>query len=257
MSEFETLKYETRDHVGLLTLNRPQSLNAINETMLGELETFWRARRHDAETRVVILSGAGDKGFCAGLDLKEAFTQMAALDLAGFYNAQSRGARLMLSMRQAPQPIIAAIHGAAAGVGLSFALASDLRLITPDARFAASFVNIGLGGADVGSSYFLPRLIGAGRAYEFLLTGDFMDAETAFNLGLVSRVVPRDRLLDEAMELAQKMCRKNPLGLRLTKEAINCNLDAAGLEQALNVEDRNQTLCLATIRYEGQNPDTR
>lgn len=257
MSDYQTLIYETSKNIGRLTLNRPQQLNSVNETMLNELEDFWSARRHDTETRVIIISGAGDKGFCGGLDIKEAFTQMAGLDITGFYDAQSRGARLLSAMRQTPQPIIGLVHGAAAGLGMSFALACDVRLISPEARFSASYINIGLGGADVGSSYFLPRLIGAGRAYEFLLTGDFMDSETALNLGLVSRIIQREKLMDESLDMAAKMCRKNPLGLRLTKEAINCNLDAAGLEQALNIEDRNQTLCLATIRHEGQNPDTR
>ncbi len=257
MSEYETILYEVRDQVGLLTLNRPQSLNAINETMILELEEFWVARRHDAETRVIILSGAGEKGFCAGIDLKDTASRLPTADVKTIYMLQARVARLILAMRHAPQPIIGTIHGAAVGGGLSFALGCCVRLVSPDTRFAASYINIGLGGADCGSSYFLPRLIGAGRSYEFMLTGDFMDAETALSLGMISRIVPREKLLDDALELAGKMCRKNPLGLRLTKEAINCNLDAAGLEQALSIEDRNQALCLATIRYEGQLPDTR
>ncbi|MBU2550754.1 MAG: enoyl-CoA hydratase/isomerase family protein [Proteobacteria bacterium] len=256
MSQYQTLLYNQTGPVGHLILNRPQAINAIDRFMIEELESFWAERRHDPETRVVIMSGAGEKGFCSGLDLK-GFKPRSTPGLEDNYRFQFRLARLVLAMRQAPQPIIAAIHGAAVGGGLSFAVACDVRLITPETRFAAAYINIGHGGADVGSSYFLPRLIGAGRAHEFLLTGDFMDAETAFNLGMVSRIVPREQLLDAAMELAEKMCRKNPLGLRLTKEAINCNLDAAGLEQALHIEDRNQTLCLATIRHEGQNPDTR
>ncbi|MBU2547080.1 MAG: enoyl-CoA hydratase/isomerase family protein, partial [Proteobacteria bacterium] len=244
MSSYETILYEKRDQIGLLTLNRPTRLNAINEALTAELEHFWAARRHDPETRVIIMSGAGDKGFCAGIDLKETFSQVTRSDIQTLYRLQARVGRLTLAMRQAPQPIVGLIHGAAVGGGLSFALGCCIRLVSRDARFAASYINNGMGGADCGSSYLLPRLIGAGRAYEFLLTGDFLDAETAFKLGMVSRVLPRERLLDEALELAEKMCRKNPLGLRLTKEAINCNLDAAGLEQALHIEDRNQTLCL-------------
>jgi enoyl-CoA hydratase/carnithine racemase len=257
MSNYQAITYEVREHVGLLTLNRPESVNAINETMITELEEFWSVCRHDAETRVIIFSGAGEKGFCAGIDLKDTSARLPEADVATMYMMQHRVSRLILAMRQAPQPIIGAIHGAAVGGGLSFALGCCIRIISPDTRFAASYINIGLGGADCGSSYFLPRLIGAGRAYEFMLTGDFMDAETAFDLGMVSRVVSREELMKEALELAARMCRKNPVGLRLTKEAINCNLDAAGLEQALSIEDRNQTVCLATIRYEGQAPNTR
>lgn len=257
MPDYTTLSYQSEDHVGLLTLNRPNKLNAVNEAMLGELEGFWAERRHDLDTRVIIMNGNGDKGFCAGLDIQEAMPRAMTHDMLGFYRFQVRLSRLLLAMRQAPQIIIAAIHGSAVGVGLSFSLASDLRVISPDARFGAAYINIGLGGADMGSSYFLPRLIGAGRAYEFLLTGDFMDAAAAQALGLVSRVVGRDQLLPTAHELAARMLRKNPLGLRLTKEAINCNLDAAGLEQALNLEDRNQAMCFTTLRHEGQSPDTR
>jgi len=257
MNEYQSLLYEVEDSVGLLTLNRPDRINAIDETMIEELEAFWNARRHDFDTRVIILRGAGEKGFCSGLDLKETSTKLFNADLATIYKLQARISRLLLLMRQAPQPIIGVVHGAAVGGGLSFALGCCIRIVSPDARFGAAYINIGLGGADCGSSYFLPRMIGAGRAYEFMLTGDFMDAETALGLGLISRIVEREKLLDEARELAGKMCRKNPLGLRLTKEAINCNLDSAGLEQALHIEDRNQAICIGTIRYEGQVPDTR
>jgi len=162
-----------------------------------------------------------------------------------FYRFQARLARLNLAMRQAPQPIICAVHGAAAGLGFSFALASDVRVITRDARFSAAYINIGLGGADMACSYFLPRLMGAGRAYEFMLTGNFMSAVEAMALGLVSRIVERDKLMETALDLASAMNTKNPMGLRLTKEAINMNLDAGGLEQALNMEDRNQVLLVA------------
>jgi len=257
MKQYQTLLYEVQGPIGLLTLNRPERLNAVNEEMVEEMEEFWAARRHDLDARVIILRGAGDKAFCSGLDIRDTFPRMGQADIRTMYRLQAQVARVMLAMRQAPQPIIALVNGAAVGGGLSLALAADLRLISPDARFGAAYINNGMGGADCGSSYFLPRFIGAGRAYEFLLTGDYIDAETALSLGLVSRVLPREELLNAALELAGRMCRKNPLGLRLTKEAINCNLDAAGLEQALNLEDRNQTLCVATIRYEGQSPDTK
>ena len=251
MEEYRTLKYETNDRIGVLTLNRPEKLNAVNDEMRRELEAFWAERRIDTETRVIVMTGAGPKGFCAGMDIQEAFGQAAEYNVQAFYQAQARMSRVILAMRQAPQPIVAAVSGAAVGIGLCLALAADLRVIATNTRFGAAFINIGFGGADIGSSYFLPRLIGAGRAYEFLLTGDYIDAVTADRLGLVSRVAPVEEIMDQALELARKMCAKNPLGLRLTKEAINMNLDAAGLEQALNMEDRNQSLCFTTMRYEG------
>jgi enoyl-CoA hydratase/carnithine racemase len=134
------------------------------------------------------------------------------------------------------------------GLGFSFALASDIRIVSDDARFSAAFINVGLGGADMACSYFLPRLMGAGRAYELMLTGDFLSAQEAAGYGLVSYVVPREDLMEKAEEVAGNLNAKNPMGLRLTKEAINMNLDAGSLEQALNMEDRNQTLLWARGR---------
>ncbi|MBW2094935.1 MAG: enoyl-CoA hydratase/isomerase family protein [Deltaproteobacteria bacterium] len=250
--EFKTIEYEVREKgIGLLSLNRPRKYNAVNQEMLMELEAFWAERLYDLETHVLVLRGNGKRGFCAGLDMKETMKLAPAMNADAFYRFQARLARLNLAMRRAPQPIIAAVHGAAVGLGFSFALASDVRVVTPDVRFAAAYINIGLGGADMACSYFLPRLIGAGRAYEFMLTGNYLSAEESMQLGLVSRLVEEDRLLETAMELARTMNSKNPMGLRLTKEAINMNLDAGGLEQALQMEDRNQTLLVLRGMVDG------
>jgi enoyl-CoA hydratase/carnithine racemase len=240
---YETITFETVEKgIGVLTLNRPQNYNAVSFAMMTELESFWMERLYDLETVVIILRGAGEKGFCAGLDVKEYQSSFTSMTAADFYKFQGRLGRINLHMRRAPQPIICAVHGAAAGQGFSFALASDIRVISPDARFNAAYINIGLGGADMACSYLLPRIIGAGRAYEFMYTGNFMTADEAMNLGLASRLVPREKLMDTCMEYARVMMTKNPMGLRLTKEAINVNLDAGGLENAINIEDRNQTL---------------
>ena len=242
---YETIEYEiVETGIGVLSLNRPRKYNAVNIQMMEELEVFWKERLYDLETHVMVLKGNGKRGFCAGLDMKEIMKTAPDMSPDAFYRFQARLARLNLVMRQAPQPIVAAVHGAAAGLGFSFAMASDLRVITPDARFSAAYINIGLGGADMACSYFLPRLIGAGRAYEFMLTGNFMTADEAMALGFCSRLVEPDQLLETALALARTMNSKNPMGLRLTKEAINVNLDTGGLEQALQVEDRNQTLLL-------------
>ncbi|MCJ7595525.1 MAG: enoyl-CoA hydratase/isomerase family protein [Desulfobacterales bacterium] len=245
------MDYETIEHtpgeegIGILSLNRPQMYNSVNYQMMEELEDFWAQRREDLNTHVIILQGKGERGFCAGLDMKELAKISPGMTIDEHYRFQARLARLTLAMRRAPQPIICAVHGSAVGLGFSFALASDVRVITSDARFSAAYINIGLGGADMACSYLLPRLIGAGRAYEFMLTGNFMSAEEALQLGLASRLVERDKRFDTAMELAVTMNGKDPMALRLTKEAINMNLDAGGLEQALNMEDRNQILLVA------------
>lgn len=244
--DYETIEYDVKEEgIGILSLNRPRRYNSVSHQMMEELEAFWKERLYDLDTHVIILKGNGERGFCAGLDMKENVKMAPDMNTDQFYRFQARLARLNLAMRQAPQPIICAVHGAAAGLGFSFALASDVRVITRDARFSAAYINIGLGGADMACSYFLPRLMGAGRAYEFMLTGNFMSADEAVALGLVSRIVERDKLMETALDLASTMNTKNPMGLRLTKEAINMNLDAGGLEQALNMEDRNQVLLVA------------
>lgn len=246
---YETIEFEILEKgIGLLSLNRPRIYNSVNYQMMEELENFWQKHQYDLETHVLILRGNGEKGFCAGLDMRESRKRIKEGTTDQFYAFQSRLARLNLAMRRVPQPVISVIHGVAAGLGFSFALASDIRIISHDARFSAAYINIGLGGADMACSYFLPRLIGSGRANEFMLTGNFMSAEEAMQLGLASRKVDRDALLDTACEIAKIMNSKNPMGLRLTKEAINFNMDAGGLEQALNLEDRNQSILVARGR---------
>ncbi len=256
--EYETIEYAVEEEgIGILSLNRPRKYNAVSYQMTEELEAFWKERLYDLDVRVIILEGKGKRGFCAGLDMRESMKRAPHWNADRFYRFQARLGRLNLAMRQAPQPIVCAVHGAAAGLGFSFAMASDIRVITPDARFSAAYINIGLGGADMACSYFLPRLIGAGRAYEFMLTGNFMSAEEAMALGFASRMVPREALMETALELARTMNGKNPMGLRLTKEAVNVNLDAGGLEQALHVEDRNQTILVLRRMAAGEEKTSR
>lgn len=225
----------------VVSLNRPHRLNALSLEMMDDLLDFWSGLREDFETRVIILKGAGEKGFCGGVDIKEIFPD-EMLNAPSLYHWQTRLGELEYLMRKIPQPIICLVHGAATGAGFSFALASDIRIIAPDVKFSAFYVNVGLGGADMGSSYFLPRLIGAGRAYDMLLTGRFMYAEEAMHLGLASQCVSRDELMDKGLEIARMIAGKDPLAVRLTKEAINQNLDSSSMERVLTVENRNQSL---------------
>lgn len=238
------LLYETDQGVGYLTLNRPDHYNAVDLPMVDQLEQFWRDRRFDHEVRVIVISGGSAPGFCAGIDVKSLLPAFEKMTPEQSYDSQVRLSQLLLAMRVAPQPIVCCVHGAAAGLGFSLAMASDLRVVAEDARFCASYINIGFGGADMASSYFLPRLIGAGRANEYLLTGNWMSARDAIELGFASRLVPREQLLATGKELALTMAGKDPLGLRMTKEAINTNMDAGGLAAALQVEDRNQVMIL-------------
>lgn len=245
---YETIKVDREDHLTWLTLNRPDSLNAMNRTLIREVSDFFQNLPEDRQTRVVVMRGAG-RAFCAGLDLKETGSRQDAAESAGPSIVGSlRGQRdvseIVLRMRRAPQPIIAAVHGAAAGGGFGMALAADVRIAGASARMNAAFIRIGLSACDIGVSYFLPRLIGASIASELLLTGDFIEAERAERLGLVSRVVPDDDLEAAARELAGRMLRNSPAGLRLTKDCLKHSLDAGSLEQVVGIEDRNQILCV-------------
>ncbi|MFA6034733.1 MAG: enoyl-CoA hydratase/isomerase family protein [Myxococcota bacterium] len=246
-----TIKFRREGHIGFLTLNRNDKYNAVDREMNNELESFWKERIYDTETWVIIFDGGEAKGFCAGLDMKGYGPEVFTEDTVGMYNDQRRLSHILIAMRRAPQPIICCVHGSASGLGFSMTMASDIRIITPDARFNAAYLNIGLGGADMAASYLLPRLIGAGRAYEYLLTGTWMTADVADKLGFASRVVEREKLLPTALEIANIMCTKNPLGLRMTKEALNVSIDAPGIEAAVEMEDRNQVLMIMDKKITG------
>ncbi len=247
---FRTLKYETDGAIGILTLNRPERLNAINVEMWHELRGFYEERLTDHKTRVLIITGAG-RECSSGLDIKETFAVTPRADdrydPQRAYEEQSYGSYLVVLMRRIPQPIIAAVNGPAAGGGFSFVLASDVRLASEKASFLAAYINVGVGGADMGSSWFFPRMVGMANASRYLLTGDPFDAEEAYRMGLIQAVVKNGELLDECITLAEKMVSKSPLGLRLTKEAITRNVGAIALEDAVHLEDRNQALCIAML----------
>jgi len=233
-----------RPGVVLATLSRPSRLNAITFEMFEEFHTLCAEVAADERARVLVLTGEG-RGFCAGLDLEEA-ALLPGMSTVEMMAGQQRWASAIAGFHRLPQPVIAAVNGAAAGAGFSLALAADIRLASPAARFNAAFVRIGLSGGDCGSSYFLPRLVGAGRAAEILLTGRFVDADEAASIGLVSRVPPADSLLDEAFALADSIVANSGFGVRLTKAALTVNVDAPSLESAIDLENRNQVLATRT-----------
>jgi len=241
---YRTIEVKQEGALAWLTLNRPERLNAMNPALVDELHDYLRGLPHDRATRVVVLRGAG-RAFCAGLDLKEPGGEPGGGVSEGL-RGQRRISELPILMRRAPQPFIACVHGAACGGGFALALASDVRLAGESARMNAAFIRIGLSACDIGVSYWLPRLVGASLASELLLTGRFLHAERARELGLVSRVVPDDQLEPAARSLAEEMLATTPLGLRLTKECLAASLDAGSLEQVIAMEDRNQVLCAQT-----------
>lgn len=222
------------------TMNRPDRLNALSRNLVTELREFFVDLYWRRDVRVVVLSGAGN-AFCAGLDLKERGDNSGRSIGAGL-TRQREISEIVIAMRRCPQPIVACINGAAAGGGFALALASDVRIATPKTRMNAAFIRIGLSACDIGVSYFLPRMVGSSVAAEYMLTGRFIDAERAYQLGLVSRIVEPDQMAAEASSFVEDMLHATPLGLRLTKEALNHAIDAQGLEAAIAMEDRNQIL---------------
>jgi enoyl-CoA hydratase len=235
-----------RDGVACITLNRPESLNAMNAELIAGLHDAFASLRHDRSCRVIVLTGAG-RAFCAGLDLREGASPPEAADLgraqAGLVVQQSI-ANLVPTMRSMRQPIIAAVNGAASGGGLALALASDIRVCSPSARFNVAFVRVGLSGCDIGVSWLLPRLIGASRAHQLLLTGRFVDAAEAHQIGLVTSVA--DDVLGAADEQADLILANSPFGVHMTKEVMWSQLEIGSLAAGIDLENRTQLLASTT-----------
>ena len=239
---YETLEVTRDERVLWLTLNRPERLNALNSRMVAELNLFLDRLEDDRETVVVVMRGAG-RAFCAGWDLKdESKDGSLSESVSDALRVQRQFSSVILKMHRARQPIIACVHGAATGGGFSVALAADVRIAGESARMNCAYIRIGLGGCDAGSSYFLPRIVGAAVAAELILTGNFIDAARAERVGLVSRVVPDRELESAARTLAAEITRNSPLGVALTKECLSASIDAGRLEAAVAMEDRNQIL---------------
>jgi enoyl-CoA hydratase/carnithine racemase len=242
----DVLLIETRGAIEIVTLNRPEALNALSLELVTALSDYMAALPRRPEVRVVILRANG-RAFCAGADVKGGLAPGPDVDrVSSNFRTQLAIGAIMRAMRAAPQPIIALGHGAACGGGFSLLLSSDVRYGAPSLRMNAAYIRVGLSGCDMASSYLLPRLVGASVAAEFLLTGRFMDAERALRCGLISEIVEEDKLLDTALALAEDMLTNAPLGLRLTKQALNLNIDAPSLEAAMALEDRQQVMLSAT-----------
>jgi len=242
----QPLLIEHQDGLDRVTLNRPESLNALDPALIDALNSYFQGLQRNRDTRVVVLRGAG-KNFCAGLDLKQAMKRRAGQQeppgVTESLDSQRRIADIVMLMRRCPQPIIALLQGAAAGGGFALALASDIRIAATSARMNCAFIKLGLGGCDIGTSYFLPRLAGVSIASELILTGRFIGAERAREVGLVSEVVEEDALDAAAEPYVEAMLTASPVGLRLSKECLNVSVDAPSLEAAIAMEDRNQVLC--------------
>jgi enoyl-CoA hydratase len=232
------------DPVARITFNRPERRNAMNVDLLGGLYDALDSLRLDRTCRVIVLTGAG-KGFCAGLDLAEG---VKLPDLAGLGPAkagmrvQQYIANLIPLMRSQPQPIISAVNGAASGGGLALTLGSDIRIAGASARFNVAFIKVGLSACDIGTSWILPRLIGASRAYELMLTGRFVDADEALRIGLVTSVASDDTLMDAVLAEAELILANGPFGVRMTKEVMWSQLEIGSMQAGIDLENRTQVL---------------
>jgi enoyl-CoA hydratase len=244
----ETLELDRpHDGVVVVRLNRPARLNAINETMQTELREALADLAADRSVHAVVLTGSG-RGFCAGIDMRDFGPDVPeatapALDRMRF---QEKMAALAEAVRALPQPVIAAVNGPCVGAGLALCLAADIRICSTAASFGNAAILLGLSGAEMGMSYHLPRIVGTSVAADWMLTGRIVTAAEADRRGLVSGLVEPDGLADRAIELASLIAGLAPLGVRLTKRALQVNTDAPSLPSALELENRNQVISHAS-----------
>jgi enoyl-CoA hydratase len=217
---YKTLFYEKKGAIGILTVNRPEKLNALSNQLTAELKAVLEEIEKDEELRVLILTGAGDKAFVAGADINELVDRDARIGRRVSRERQEIFSRI----ENLTIPVVGAINGYALGGGLELALACSIRIASDQAQFGAPEVKLGIIPGD-GGTQRLPRIVGPGRAMEMVLTGDFIDAKEAFRIGLVNRVVAHEQLMEETMKLAEKIASRPPLAVRYAKEAVNRSVD--------------------------------
>ncbi len=232
----------------VLTLNKPDRLNALSMDMLSQLHDSLDTLA-ESDCRVVILTGAG-RGFCSGLDLSEpavAPTAKTRTGPAAGMRTQEFVASLVPKIMALPQPVIAAVNGAAVGGGLGIAAACDFRIAARSAMFCTQFIKLGLSGCDIGVSYTLPKLVGTTRAADLIFTARRVDADEAERIGLVSEVVDDEHLLARAGEIADVLLSYSPFGLEMTKQVFRANQDAANVAAAIALENRTQILSASQL----------
>jgi enoyl-CoA hydratase len=237
---YSNLLYEKAGGIGTVTINRPESLNALNSTVFSELYELFQEIEHDSDVRVAIITGSGQKSFVAGSDI----TEMAPLDSVEINIFIAKVRKASDRIYNLSKPVIAAVNGYALGGGCELAMCADLRICSDKARFGQPEINLAVipGG---GGTQRLIRLIGMTRAKELLYTGDMIDAQTALNMGLVNKVVPLDNLMNEAKAMAQKLMTKSGRILSLIKTAVNSGANMS-LPDALDLEAQCFALCFAT-----------
>jgi enoyl-CoA hydratase/carnithine racemase len=246
LPELETLAIDLLDDgVAVLRNNRPDRMNSQTVTMFEEYGVAARAL-HDLPLRALIVTGTGDRAFCAGFDLAEisVLTRMHPLEFLAFQETAATGIQ---AIRHLPFPVVAAVHGPATGGGLALALAADIRLVAPTAVFSTAFVRVGLSFGELATSYHLSRLMGAAKAAEIGYTGRLVGADEAVSTGLANRVVPTAELMDEALRMARTIAEQPALAVRLAKTTVQRSGEVSSYATALELEMRAAAL-LALVR---------
>lgn len=237
-----TITVERESDVEILTLNRPDRMNGITQTMVDELGAYWVAKQTDTSTRVIVMRGAG-RAFCAGLDIK---AHADGDDRPVFQPGRHSLSDLPVLMRTAPQPIIALLHGGVSGGGFAMAIAADFRFAGESLKMNDAFARIGMSGCEMGVSFHLPRIVGESVARELIYTGRYVDAQRALDIGLVAGVAPDDDLMSSAKPLIDDLLAVSPFGLMQSKRTLNRCLGVDDLETVISIELGAQQECQQT-----------
>ena len=235
--------YRLEDGVARITLDRPDRINALTFASYRALTDAFREMHETADVRAVVLAGEGPRGFCSGGDVRDIIGQLFSRDMPGLLEFTRVTGALVASIHQCRAPVVAALHGVTCGAGAVIAIASDIRLASPDAKIAFLFPKVGLSGADMGASWLLPRIVGFGRASELLLTGEFVEAERAEKMGLVNRIVPLDELRAQALTLAKTIASGPSFAHAMTKKMLDYETNVDFLT-GIEAEAQAQAICM-------------
>lgn len=239
---YRSFIYEVEDGIATVRLNDPDRLNALTFQTYEELEKITGELAHEDTVKVLVLTGTG-KGFCSGGSVHEIIGKLLEMKGESLYRFTRMTCNVVKNMRELKKPIVAAVNGIAAGAGAMLALASDLRIVSERAKFAFLFTKVGLAGADMGALYLLPKIVGQGKTLELVYTGDVIDAQEAYRIGLANRVVAHEKLIEEAYGLARRL-KEGPLyAMGVTKELIHMEAQA-DLATALELEALAQARCM-------------
>ncbi len=245
--DWEHFRFEIDGEVATITLDRPDRLNALTFAVYADLRDLFTQLPHRSDVEAVVITGAGG-GFCSGGDVEGIIGRLLEMDARDLLDFTTMTGAVVRAMRECPIPVVAAVNGTAAGAGAVIALAADFRIVADTARFHFLFTKVGLSGGDMGSAYLLPRLVGLGRATEILMLGDPVDAATAERIGLANRVVPVDKVVPVAADLAGRLATGPTFANRATKSLLTRELDM-DLAGSLELEAITQALLMTTADH--------